>query len=109
MISEAVRTALPGCSRAGGADRWGTAVAVADTFHALVPATEVSVTGGRDATLVDALGAGSLGHLVLLAPSSTPPASVVAWLQRTPTITRLDVVGGIGPVPNITVLGMRNA
>ena len=109
VIPEPVRTALPACYRAGGADRYGTAVAVADIFHALVPATEVTVTGGLDANLVDALGAGSLGHLVLLAPGSAPPASVVAWLQRTPAITRLNVVGGTGAVPNVTVQGMRNA
>ena len=51
MISETVRTALPACSRAAGADRYGTAVAVSDAFHALVPASEVTVTGGRDANL----------------------------------------------------------
>ena len=109
MISEAVRTALPGCSRAAGADRYGTAVAVSDAFHALVPATEVTVTGGLDANLVDALGAGSLCHLILLAPRSAPPASVVAWLQRTPAITRLDVVGGTGAVSALVIQGMRNA
>ena len=109
VISESVRTALPACSRAGGSDRWGTAVAVADAFSGLVPATEVTVTGGRDATLVDALGAGSMGQLVLLAPGSTPPASVIAWLQRMPSITRLEVVGGIHPVPNVAIQGMRDA
>jgi len=109
VISEAVRTALPACSRAAGADRYGTAVAVSDAFHALVPATEVTVTGGLDANLVDALGAGSLCHLILLAPRSAPPASVVAWLQRTPAITRLDVVGGTGAVSALVIQGMRNA
>ncbi|MEO6144922.1 MAG: hypothetical protein ABIP19_13170, partial [Dermatophilaceae bacterium] len=109
VISESVRTSLPACSRAGGADRWGTAVVVADAFSGLVPAKEVTVTGGRDVTLVDALGAGSMGQLVLLAPGSAAPASVLAWLRRTPSITKLEVVGGIGPVPNIAIQGMRDA
>ena len=109
VLSETVRAALPTCSRAGGSDRWGTSVAIADAFSGLVPAKEVTVTGGRNANLVDALGAGSMGQLVLLVPPTTPPASVLAWLQRTPTITKLEVVGGTGAVPNIAVQGMRNA
>jgi len=109
VISEPVRTTLPDCSRAGGADRWGTAVAVADAFGGQVPATRVTVTSGRDTNLVDALGAGSMGHLVLLVPPTTPPASVLAWLRKTYTIIGLDVVGGTGAVPNIAVQGMRNA
>ena len=109
VISEAVRTALPTCSRAGGADRWDTAVAVADAFSGLVPATKVTVTGGRNANLVDALGAGSMGQLVLLVPPTAPPASVVAWLQKSYSILGLEVVGGTGAVPDIAVQGMRNA
>ncbi len=109
VISEAVRTALPTCSRAAGADRWETAVAVANAFSGLVPATNVTVTGGRNANLVDALGAGSMGQLVLLVPPTAPPASVLAWLQKNYTILGLDVVGGTGAVPAITVQGMRNA
>ena len=109
VISEAVRTALPSCSRAAGADRWETSVAVADAFSGLVPATKVTVTGGRNANLVDALGAGSMGQLVLLVPPTAPPASVVAWLQKSYSILGLEVVGGTGAVPNIAVQGMRNA
>ncbi len=109
VLSEAVRTALPTCSRAGGSDRWGTSVAIADAFSGLVPAAEVTVTGGRNANLVDALGAGAMGQLVLLVPPTTPPESILAWLRRTPTITRLEVVGGTGAVPNIAIAGMRNA
>ena len=109
VISEAVRTALPTCSRAAGADRWETSVAVANAFSGLVPATKVTVTGGRNANLVDALGAGSMGQLVLLVPPTTPPASVVAWLQKSYSILGLEVVGGTGAVPDIAVQGMRNA
>ena len=109
VISEAVRTSLPTCSRAGGTDRYGTSVAIADAFSGLVPAIEVTVTGGRAANLVDALGAGSMGQLVLLVPASTPPASVLAWLRRTPTITKLEVVGGTGSVPNAVVKAMVDA
>jgi len=109
VISESVRTTLPTCARAGGADRWATAVAVANAFSSQVPATRVTVTGGLEANLVDALGAGSMGHLVLLAPPSTPPASVLAWLRKTYSILGLEVVGGTGAVPDIAVQGMRNA
>jgi len=109
VLSESVRTALPTCARAGGADRWGTSVAVADAFKGLVPAKEVTVTGGRNANLVDALGAGSMGQLVLLVPPTTPPDSVLAWLRRTPTITKLEVVGGTSAIPNVAVQGLRDA
>lgn len=109
VISEAVRTALPTCSRAAGADRWETSVAVANAFSGLVPATKVTVTGGRNANLVDALGAGSMGQLVLLVPPTAPPASVVAWLQKSYSILGLEVVGGTGAVPDIAVQGMRTA
>ena len=108
VISESVRTSLPACSRAGGVDRWDTAVVVASAFSGLVPPTQVTVTGGRDANLVDALGAGSLGQLVLLSPA-TASGSVLAWLQRTPIITRLNVVGGTAAMPAVAVTGMRNA
>jgi len=109
VISEAVRTALPTCSRAAGANRWETSVAVANAFSGLVPATKVTVTGGRDANLVDALGAGSMGQIVLLVPPTAPPASVVAWLQKSYSILGLEVVGGTGAVPDVAVQGMRNA
>ena len=84
-------------------------MAVADAFSGLVPATKVTVTGGRNANLVDALGAGSMGQLVLLVPPTAPPASVVAWLQRSYSILGLEVVGGTGAVPDIAVQGMRIA
>lgn len=109
VLSDAVMTALPTCSRAGGSDRWETAVAVANAFGGPVPATKVTVTSGRNANLVDALGAGSMGQLVLLVPATTPPASVLAWLQKTYSIVGLDVVGGTGAVPEVAVQAMRNA
>ena len=84
-------------------------MAVANAFSGLVPATQVTVTGGRNANLVDALGAGSMGQLVLLVPPTTPPASVLAWLQKTYSIIGLDVVGGIAAVPQVVVQAMRNA
>jgi len=109
VLSDAAMAALPACSRAGGSDRWETAVAVANAFSGLVPATQVTVTGGRNANLVDALGAGSMGQLVLLVPPTTPPASVLTWLQKSYTILGLTVVGGTGAVPAIAVQGMRDA
>ena len=109
VLSDAVMTALPRCSRADGSDRWETAVAVANAFSGLVAATHVTVAGGRNGNLVDALGAGSMGQFVLLVPPTTPPASVLTWLQKTYTIFGLTVVGGTGAVPNVAVQGMRDA
>lgn len=109
VLSERVRAAVPSCFRAGGDDRYATAVAVAHAFRNLVPATGVTVVSGSNANLVDALGAGPLGQLVLLAPRGEPTAEMTAWLQRNPTITRLDIVGGSGAVTPTAVLAMREA
>jgi putative cell wall-binding protein len=109
VLSERVRQALPACYRAGGDDRWQTAAAVARTFRPLVSTSSVTVTSGRDANLVDALGAGTLGHLVLLAPGTSLAASIRGWLQETPSIVRLRVVGGTGAVSGSVLRRMRDA
>lgn len=109
VLSERVRTALPACFRAGGDNRFDTAVAVARAFRSLVPSNEVAVVSGSNENLVDALGAGTLGHLVLLAPRGELTAGTKAWLQQTPTIARLKVVGGTGAVTPSAVMRMREA
>ena len=41
-----------------------------------------------------------MGQLILLAPPTAPPPSVVAWLQSNYSITGLRVVGGTGSPAN---------
>lgn len=109
VISEAVRAALPACTRASGADRYATAVAVADALRGAVPQARVTVASGRTSNLVDALAAGALGQTTVLVPADTVPAPVRSWLQRTAGISALDVVGGAAVVPDPVVKALREA
>ena len=81
--------------RLAGANRYSTAAAVADFYRPRLPsATRLAMASGSDASLVDALTAGSLGHLTLLVGPSRLPAASRAALQRSSEVRRLLVIGG---------------
>lgn len=108
VVSDAVVSTLPHPYRAAGVDRYATAAAVATAFASLTGTASVVVASGLDASLVDALSAGALGRPVLLTAGGLP-AATTDWLQRSPSMARLLVIGGTGVVPETTATAGANA
>lgn len=108
-ISDATMGQLPTPNRLAGADRFGTALAVADAFSGPVGVDQVVVASGADANLVDALPAGALTHvMVLTSPSPLTPATR-SWLQARPDLGGVQVVGGTAAVADSTFSSIRAA
>jgi SpoIID/LytB domain protein len=96
--------------RLAGADRYATAVAVAQRIP--LSATSVVVAGG-DAALTDASVAGplaaALGGPLLLTTKSRLPSPTVAELNRRGSVVKTAyVVGGTGMVSDTVVTQLRN-
>jgi hypothetical protein len=92
-VSAAVLAQLPTPVRLAGADRYATAVAVAQQAG---PASAAVLTSGL--SMVDALPGGTLGLPTVLTAGSTLPASTAGWLAAThPAMT--SVLGGPAVVP----------
>ncbi len=108
VVSDAVLASLPHPYRAAGPDRYATAAAVARAFAPVTGTSTVVLASGLDTSLVDALSAGALGRCVLLT-AGWLPAATADWLQRTPGISQLVVVGGTGVVPEATATAGANA
>ena len=109
VLSESVRRDLPSCTRAGGRDRYETAVAVVEAFGAAVSADTAVIVSGDDRNLVDALAAGTLARPTLLVRPTGAPGVVTRLLQRTGGVATLDVVGGSPAVPDAVVQQLRDA
>ncbi len=92
-VSAAVLAQLPAPVRLAGADRYATAVAVAQQAG---PASAAVLASGL--SMVDALPGGTLGLPTVLTAGSTLPASTAGWLATAnPAMT--TVLGGPGVVP----------
>jgi putative cell wall-binding protein len=108
-VADETMAQLPSPNRLAGADRYGTAVAVADAFSGPVGVAQVVVASGADANLVDALPGGALSRVILLtAPSPLSPATR-SWLQARPDIGGVQVLGGAAAVTDSTVASIRSA
>ena len=101
-IPDSVLAALPGSVRLAGADRYGTALAIAGHYAGQVPADPVTFTSGADANLVDALPSGTLAHTVMLAAPTRLGSDVGSWLTSSGA-TGATVVGGTGAVANTVI------
>ncbi|GEL95162.1 hypothetical protein CCO02nite_18200 [Cellulomonas composti] len=105
-VADALTAAGVSVTRAAGADRYATAVAVAGQFATAVGTGTVVVASGRDANLIDSLTGGVLGHLTLLVDGARLPEATAGWLAgHRPTL--LQVAGGTGAVPDSVVEAMR--
>jgi len=104
-LPEALRRALPGCTRVSGADGASLSAALAGAVRG--PAawrglTVVSVAPGMQARAVAALALGQ--PMVRVGTRAT--GVTVRWLQRTPAVGTLAVVG---PVPAAAVLTLQRS
>jgi putative cell wall-binding protein len=85
--------------RAGGADRYATAVAVVEAFWPyLLARNEVVLVSGAAPNLIDALAAGTLRLGTVLVRPSAVPSPTLGWLERTDGLRALTVVGGTAAV-----------
>lgn len=80
--------------RHGGSDRYEVAAAVASYFRGALTNAEVVMTSGADEALADSLAAGSLQRLMLLTRATSLPDPTVGYLQTTPLLETVTVVGG---------------
>lgn len=101
-IPDSVLAALPGSVRLAGADRYGTALAIAGHYTGQVPGSPVTFSSGVDANLVDALPSGTLAHTIMLAAPTGVGGDVSSWL-RSSGATGATVVGGTAAVANSVV------
>jgi SpoIID/LytB domain protein len=108
-ISDATMAQLPSPNRLAGADRYGTAIAVADAFSGPVGVEQVVVASGADRNLVDSLAGGALARVIVLtAPAPLTPATR-AWLQGRPDLGGVQVLGGTAAVADATLSSIRSA
>ncbi len=108
VISETVRTQLPKAARLGGADRYATAVAVANGFSFATAPDLAVVASGMTANLADALAAGALGRSVVLVTPTALPSATQQWLDD--RARSLTIAGGPAAVSDsVLILSARSA
>ena len=87
--------------RLAGANRYESSAAVAEFYRPLLPApTEVVLTSGADAALIDSLVAGTLQKLVVLTQGTSLVEPAARSLQSTPALETVVAVGGPGALTN---------
>jgi stage II sporulation protein D len=101
-IGDGVLARLPAPRRLAGADRFRTAVAIADDFSGPVGVAVVVVASGDDAHLVDALAGGALGRVTLLTAVSPLTTVTRDWLRARPDAGSVQVLGGPAAVADAT-------
>ncbi len=92
-LSEAVRLAMPACTRVSGSDRYSTATSLAYAFRALVPPLTPTVAAGDATTVADGVIAAMLGRPLLLVKASSVPAQVSDFVHRT-QVSSMSAIGG---------------
>ncbi len=100
-VSSDVLAQLPGATRLSGANRFATAVAVADWARSRMSVQDVVLSSGESGHLVDMLAAGQLGRVHMTTLASSLPSEVDAWLQASPDLASVTVVGGVSAVGNL--------
>jgi SpoIID/LytB domain protein len=108
-ISDATMSQLPKPNRLAGADRFATALAVADAFSGPVGVDQVVVGSGADANLVDTLPGGALEHVIVLTSPAPLTAATRAWLQARPDLGGVQVLGGTAAIADSTLSSIRSA
>jgi stage II sporulation protein D len=109
VISDAVLANLPAPTRKAGADRYSTAVAIADNYVGLIGAGTVAVASGNDANIVDALAGGALGSVVLLTTPTALAGATRGWLANRSDIGAVRVLGGPAAVSDPTLASIQEA
>ncbi len=106
QVTAALGAAGLSFTRLAGADRYGTAAAVATAYEARVGTDAVLLASGHDTNLVDSLTGGVLGRITLLTAGASAPAPTAAWLSVR-QVPLLLVAGGAGAVPDGVVEALR--
>ncbi len=97
-------------NRLAGADRYETSGAVAAFYRSRVPNTsEVVLTSGADAALVDSLVAGTTQRLIALTKKSSLVEPAAETLQTTPLLETVTAVGGTGALANSALTAAANS
>jgi putative cell wall-binding protein len=95
--------------RAGGADRYATAVEVVKAFSPYLPDRDkVVLVSGADPNLIDAISAGSLRLGTLLVTRASVPDATRDWLDVADGVRALTVVGGPASVGEQVVRSAMN-
>lgn len=94
-VDDEVLAELPDPVRVSGADRWRTAVAVADHYAGEgMDTSSVAVASGVEGNMVDALPGGTLGQLILLSRTDALPGAAANWLEGNEDTEHAYVLGG---------------
>ena len=104
VVSDAVVAQLPRATRVAGPDRYATSAQVASWARQAMPASTVLVASGEDQALVDTLSGGQIGRPTLYVRSASMPAVVASWLDGSPDLARVTVLGS-GAVVSDLVAG----
>lgn len=108
VVSDAVVASLPDARRLAGSSRYTTATAVATWARSVMPVGRVVLASGEELSLVDMLAAGQLGRPTLVSGVTTMPTATRSWLQQSPDLESVTVVGGTAAV-GLTVGGLAQA
>jgi hypothetical protein len=101
VVPEAVMVQLPSPTRVGGISRHETSTRVASWARGVMPVQSVLVSNGEDTGLVDTLSGGQFGRATLYVKPTSVPAVVASWLDGSPDLARVTVLGGEGAVSNL--------
>ena len=94
VIPDAVLAQLPSPTRVGGASRRETSSLMASWARDAMPVSSVLISSGEDTGLVDTLPGGQFGRATLYVRSTSVPAVVASWLDGSPDLAKVTVLGG---------------
>ncbi len=104
------RAGVTTVTRLGGADRYAVSAAVASFYRSRVPVqSEIVLTSGKDASLVDSLVAGTLQRVIALTQGSALGDDALATLQTSSQLETLTAVGGTAAVSTTTLSRAANS
>jgi putative cell wall-binding protein len=100
-VSDPVLKKLPSAKRLGGANRYEVSVNAANWARSVMDVSDVLISSGRQEALADTLSGGQLGRVTLYVHEGGVPSQVAGWLDRSPDLKRVTVMGGPASVPDI--------
>jgi putative cell wall-binding protein len=86
--------------RHAGVDRYATSAVVARYFRGQVNSSEMVVTSGYDASLVDSLVAGTRQRPMVLVKTTSLPETAEETMQRSPQLETVTAVGSSAVLSN---------
>jgi SpoIID/LytB domain protein len=111
-ITDSVVSDLQAAGRAperlAGASLYDTATAVARTFETAVGTDRVLVASGARGNIIDALGGGTFGRIIVLSGPDALPSASATWIRENAPYTGVTVVGGPLAVSDAAVRGLKS-